>query len=188
MVQPNQVDLTLMQRYIADVAITPSALRGLGAKGFVEAAQHFLAGIDLKPLGAIDPAMYPGWLDCETQELTKAFPVQGLWGPARKCINIFMVMAALNRFLCSAYMLDGLEDALEVPLDNRVAGKVLKWAKKTDSSRGELPKWTRIKTLDPENSGRLQKLAAEMARERGIPRGRLDIALWPKDGLTCDTH
>jgi hypothetical protein len=97
------------------------------------------------------------------------------WGPARKSMNIFMVMASLNRFLCAAYALDHLEGVLEVPLDNRVARKLLARAK--GRSREEVPQWISIKKLDRENSEKFQKLAEEMATELAIPRGRLDVAL-----------
>lgn len=173
----DQTHLTEMQCYIAYVGITPSALRNLGAEGFVRTAQEFLTRIDLKPLRTIDSSGYPAWLECETRALMERFPIKGLWGPARKSMNIFMVMASLNRFLCAAYALDRLEDVLEVPLDNRVATKVLEWARGKGLSQEEVPQWTSIKKLDPENSEKFQKLAAEMAKELAIPRGRLDVTL-----------
>ena len=168
-----------MQRYVAVVAITPSALRNLGAKGFVGTAQKFLGGIDLEPLVHMGPSEYPGWLDSRSAELMEAFPIEQRWGPARKCVNIFMVMAALNRFLCAAYALEHLEGVFEVPLDTRVAIRVLKWAKRKSPPSGELPVWRSIKKLDKENSEMFQKLASEIAKEQGIPRGHLDVAFWP---------
>jgi len=170
--------LTDMQRYIAVVAITPSALRNLGAKGFVAPAQDFLAGINLKPLVIIDPSDYSHWLDCETEELMKEFPIN-LWGPARKSINIFMVMALLNRYLCAAFSLDRLEKALEVPLDSRVQKSLLDWAKREKRSCGELRQPISIKDLNPGNSKEFQNLATEAAERMSIPRGLLDVYLWP---------
>jgi hypothetical protein len=163
-----------MQGYIANIAITPSALRNLGARGLVGRAQGFLTSIDLKPLKTINPSDYQSWLNGQTDKLVTIFGIGALWGPARKSINIFMVMAALNRFLCAAYSLDRLEDVLEVPLDNRVAVKVLDWAKSKE------PVWTTIKNLDKQQSEKIQSLAAEMAKEQGIPRGQLDVILWSK--------
>jgi len=163
-----------MQRYIAVVAITPSALRNLDAKGFVRTAQEFLTDIDLRPLVTIDPSGYIHWLDCQTEELMKKFPIK-LWGPSRKSVDIFMVMAALNRFLCDAYALNLLDNALEVPLDNIVVEKVSTWAR----HRGlKVPGWKGIKHLQNEESQEFQDLARAMAEERGIPRGRLDVSLW----------
>lgn len=171
----DQTHLTEMQCYIAYVGITPSALRNLGAEGFVRTAQEFLTRIDLKPLRTIDTSGYPDWLERKTQALMEEFPIKGLWGPARKSMNIFMVMASLNRFLCAAYALDRLEDVLEVPLDNRVARKLLARAK--GRSLEEVPQWTSIKKLDRGNSEKFQKLAEKMATELAIPRGRLDVTL-----------
>lgn len=182
----NQAHPALMQRYIANVGITASALRNLGAGGFVRAAQEFLEGIDLKPLTTIRASGYPSWLESKTRALMETFPTKGLWGPARKCMNIFMVMASLNRFMCAAYALDHLDGALEVPLDSRVARKVRAWARGRGRGRGralspdEIPRWKSIKAVDPNSSEKFQLLAAAMAKERGIPRGRLDVALWPE--------
>jgi predicted aspartyl protease len=176
-VMQDQTHLSAMQCYIAYVGITPSALRNLGAGHFVGTAQEFLRGIDLTPLSTIDPSGYPDWLERKTQALMEKFPIKGLWGPARKSMNIFMVMASLNRFLCAAYALDHLEDVLEVPLDNRVATKLLKWAKGKGLSQEEVPQWTSIKKLDRGNSEKFQKVAEQMATELAIPRGRLDVTL-----------
>jgi hypothetical protein len=98
----DQAYLRKTQRYVAEVAITPSALRNLGAKGLVSRAQNFLAAIDLKTLSAVGPSAYSGWLNQKTEDLLKEWAVGDLWGPARKSVNVFMVMASLNRFLCAA--------------------------------------------------------------------------------------
>ena len=178
-----QDHLRRMQRYVAEVAITPSALRNLGHKGLVRKAQDFLADIHLETLSAIDSSAYPGWLSRQTEDLVKAWAVGDLWGPARKSVNIFMVMASLNRFLCAAYALDRLEGAFEIPLDNLVAKRVLAWAKKEGKglSHDELPRWSTIRNLDPKTSEKLQEFAAAMAKEWEIPRGRLDVIILPND-------
>src|SRR5207253_10710022 len=48
-----QNHLREMQRYVANVAITPSTFRKLGA-GFVEAAEEFLASLNLKQLANLE--------------------------------------------------------------------------------------------------------------------------------------
>jgi hypothetical protein len=174
----DQTKLKIMQKYVANIGITASALRGLGVGGFVQAARDFLANLDLRPLKTLEPSVYPTWLDDQTDVLKKKFP-QDLWGPARKSINIFMTMASLNRFLCHAYALERLEDVLEVPLDSVVVSK-LQEVEKTLKLFGESgsPRWRSIKALDPANSEKFQKVATAMAKERGISRGALDVALW----------
>jgi hypothetical protein len=107
------------------------------------------------------------------------FPVTGLWGGARKVINIFMVMASLNVFLRPAYGLDRFENVLEVPLDNTVVKKLRKFGRTQKVfPRAEFPKWESIKKLDPTNSAKHQQIADVMSAQRGIPRGRLDVALF----------
>ena len=131
--------LKLMQVYCANVAITASTLRNLGAGGLVKTARDFLGGLDLQPLRILDPAKYPRWLDDQTDALADKFRhhvTEKLCGPARKCVNIFMMMAALNRILCLAYELEKFEDAMEVPLDSIVTGKLRDWALKRNRAPG----------------------------------------------------
>jgi hypothetical protein len=90
-----------------------------------------------------------------------------------------MVMASLNRFLYNEYALERFQGILEVPLDGIVAGKLRRYARDHMLfSKQEFPKWESIKALDAVNSGKYQSIAQEMARELGIPRGRLDVVLW----------
>jgi hypothetical protein len=176
---PVQNHLGDMQRYLANVAVTPSALRNLGAGGLVRTAREFLGNLDLKPLASLDPSAYPEWLEDQTRALRARFPVKDLWGPARKSINIFMVMASLNIVLCNVYALERFEHVLEVPLDNVVERKLRKFGRNRQMfSDEEFPKWNGIKRLDSMNSEKYQKVAQTVAKQRGIPRGRLDIALW----------
>ena len=162
---------------LANVAITPSTFRKLGA-GFVEAAQEFLASLNLKQLANLEPSEYPKWLEDQTQALMASFPLAERWGPARKSINIFMVMASLNQFLCDEYKLHRFGYVLEVPLDNTVTKKLRAWGKERNRvRRGQFPTFS-IKQLKKADSDQYQELAQACAEERGIPRGRLDIELW----------
>ena len=170
-----------VQKYVASCAITASALRNQGAPGLVRTARDYCAEIDLDALGKIDTSEYLRWLENRTQSLMKVkeFDVKNPWGPARKAINIFMVVASLNRILWEAYKLEQFENALEVPLDGGVGGELCRYAKQRKLLRdGERLRWETIKMLSPDKSARLQEIAQEMAKERGIPRGQLDILLW----------
>src|SRR5947209_4601822 len=133
-----QNHLREMQRYVANVAITPSTFRKLGA-GFVEAAQEFLASLNLKQLANLEPSEYPKWLEDQTQALMASFPIAERWGPARKSINIFMVMASLNQFLCDEYKLHRFGYVLEVPLDNTVTKNSVFSSSCTAGSRFRTP-------------------------------------------------
>src|SRR5437899_4416368 len=43
--------------------------------GFVEAAQEFLASLNLKQLANLEPSEYPKWLEDQTQALMASFPL-----------------------------------------------------------------------------------------------------------------
>ena len=117
-------------------------------------------------------------LEDQTQALMASFPLAERWGPARKSINIFMVMASLNQFLCDEYKLHRFGYVLEVPLDNTVTKKLRAWGKERNRvRRGQFPTFS-IKQLKKADSDQYQELAQACAEERGIPRGRLDIELW----------
>jgi hypothetical protein len=99
--------------------------------------------------------------------------------PARKAVNIFMVMASLNIFLRTAYGLQQFENALEVPLDNTVERKLRRFGRAQKVfPRASFPRWNSIKKLDANNSAKYQQIAEVMAKQLGIPRGRLDVALF----------
>jgi hypothetical protein len=172
-----QNHLCEMQRYVANVAITPSTFRKLGA-GFVEAAQEFLASLNLQQLANLEPSDYPKWLEDQTRALMARFPIAERWGPARNSINIFMVMASLNQFLCDEYKLHRFEYVLEVPLDSTVTKKLRAWGKARNRVRREQFPTFSIKQLKKVDSDQYQELARAWAEERGIPRGRIDIELW----------
>jgi len=126
----------------------------------------------------LEPSEYPKWLEDQTQALMASFPLAERWGPARKSINIFMVMASLNQFLCDEYKLHRFGYVLEVPLDNTVTKKLRAWGKERNRvRRGQFPTFS-IKQLKKADSDQYQELAQACAEERGIPRGRLDIELW----------
>ena len=169
--------LNRMQAYCANVAITASALRKQGDSGLVELARRFLGDLPLAPLRTLGPPNYPHWLNDQTNALAELFREKHAhWGSARKSINIFMTMAALNRFLCSAYELERFEHVMEVPLDSVVMGDLRQW-EKDHAAAITLPAVS-ITDLEPETSCKFQNVAAKRADALGVPRGRLDAMLW----------
>lgn len=177
-VQISQQHLDEMQHYVAKVGTTASALRNQGGSGLVSTAISFLSGIDLKQLASHTPATYRQWLDTQTNALMGQFPVAGLWGPARKVVNIFMVMASLNVFLRTAYGLDRFENVLEVPLDNTVEEKLRHFGLSNNLFPGAFPQWQSIKNLTQPDSDKYQQIADAMSNNLGVPRGRLDVVLF----------
>ena len=176
--QISQQHLDEMQHYIAKVGTTGSALRNQGGSGLRSAAIKFLSGIDLKQLASHTTTTYRQWLDTQTNALVGVFPVAGLWGPARKVVNIFMVMASLNIFLRTAYGLDRFENVLEVPLDNTVEKKLRQFGLSSNMFPAAFPQWQSIKGLRQPNSDKYQQIAGSMSNRLGVPRGRLDVILF----------
>lgn len=168
-----QDQLSKMQQYVGDIAITPSVFRPMG--GCVKPARKFLGSLDLTQSSTISPSEYARWLNDRTKELMGRLPIENLWGSARKSINIFMTMALLNRILCEKYALERLADELEVPLDSIVVKRLAKCGLAQNLLT---PKWTTIRALDPANSEKYQQIATAVAKDLGIPRGLLDTELW----------
>lgn len=166
--------LKLMQRYVANIAISGSTLRNQGAEHVAKNARAFLAELDLSVLSRIEPSEYAEQLDNWTQQLRMQLP-EGTrnWGTARKALNVFLVQAFMNRYLAEEYDLCRFGDVLETPLDSQAASKLRKLA-----GRGQLRKWDSIKRLKSKDSLRYQEFASVYAKKQGIPRACIDIMLW----------
>jgi hypothetical protein len=166
--------LAHLQRYVANVGITASALRNQGASGIVKAARQFLAALAFAPLVTMQPCDYRRWLDTTTETLLPQLPEGARnWGAARKAINIFMSHAYLNRELAGEYQLDRLAAEMETPLDDLAAKALRKFA-----GSGGLPKWPGIRCLTEEVSDQYQATANLLSAKHDIPRACLDILLW----------
>jgi hypothetical protein len=173
----SQQHLDEMHHYIAKVGTTGSALRNQGGSGLRSAAITFLSGINLRQLSG-QTTTYRQWLDAQTNALMGQFPVSDLWGPARKVVNIFMVMTSLNIFLRTVYGLDRFENVLEVPLDNTVEKKLRQFGLSNNMFPTAFPQWQSIKGLTQPNSDKYQQIADSMSNHLGVPRGRLDVILF----------
>lgn len=166
--------LTLMQRYVANIAISGSTLRNQGAAGVVEAARQFLAELPLNTFLDIQPVDYPGILNQWTEELRTQLPLGAQkWGTARKALNVFLVQVFLNKYLEEHYGLNEFGEVLETPLDSKATGRLRNMA-----GRGVLPRWNGIINLTAEVSQHYQDFATEYAGKVGLPRACLDILLW----------
>ncbi len=164
-----------MQRYIAVTAIGPSTLRNQGSAGVIEAAQDYLAGIDLGGFCTKDERTFLMVLDAATEKLKRTLPREAQnWGAARKACNLFLRDICYNRFLCQRYYgLEESEEWMEIPLDGLVAV-----ALKRKGQRGGLPRWPGLNGLTPEISAKFQAFARQIAAEKRISRVHLDMRLW----------
>jgi hypothetical protein len=162
------------RRRVANVAITPSALRNQGNKGIVKAAREFLGRMDLTPFGeSDDETSFQRELDEQTDLLAGRL---GSWGAGRKALNIYLCEAFFHRVLFSEYSLNPIAAFLEVALDSIVAGRLRRDAGKT----GELlPEFPGVRKLTAETSQRYQAFASRFAKENGFEfRIELEILYW----------
>lgn len=89
-----------IQAHVAIVAISPSTVRGQGAKGVVAAARDFLKVLPLDPFSAGGEAGFVSVLERSTMDLISTLPAGAKsWGLARKCVNIFLRDAFYNFYL-----------------------------------------------------------------------------------------
>ena len=166
-----------MQRYIAVTTVGPSTLRNQGSKGVIQAAQRFLANMDIEPFRGRNESLFLDVLDRKTEDLKKSLPDGARnWGAARKALNLFLRDICYNRFIAEKHGLSCAEDWMEIPLDSLVASSL-----KRKGKRGELPRWPGLNGLTPEISAKFQAFARQVALQQGISRVHLDMRLWTEE-------
>jgi hypothetical protein len=165
--------LKAIQRRTARVAVGPSALRGAGHKGALDAARQFLGDVDLRPFGTSDQLQFMIHLDEATLDLKRSLPKGARhWGLARKALNLYLRDSLYTVYPREAYGLAKAEELFEVPLDS-ITGTRL-----SELADGRLPRWKTIKGLDPDLSAEFQQFAAEYAAANKIARVHLDAFWW----------
>ena len=159
-------------------AIGPSTLRNQGAPGATKAARDFLAPLHLSELKELDTQAYSETLDCWTNQLIEELPPGAQrWGTARKALNVFMLEVFFNRFTAREYNMDRLKDVLETPLDCKAMKSLRAFAHQQGL---EVPRAVAMRNLDPEKSEQYQKIASQMASDKGLNRSTLDLELWER--------
>jgi len=169
--------LKTVQGFIAVVAMGPSSLRNQGL-GVLKKAQDFCSKLNLQNYSNLNEGQFKNQLDLDTLKLIKALQLKNKpWGTARKALNLFLRESLYNKYLSKEYSLDKIEKFLEIPLDQVVSHALTKL-----ETKGQLPKWRSLKSLDKEESGKFQEFAQELAeKEYHIARVHLDIYLWTKN-------
>jgi hypothetical protein len=176
--RPREVDMLplieAIQRHVAIVAISPSAVRRQGAGGVVACATEFLAVLPLRPFGVNIDTSFRKALDEATEGLKVCLPEPArTWGLARKCVNIFLRDAFYNLYLSNEYQLAKTAPYYEIPLDSVVSNALRKHAPPRS-----LPTWLGVKHLSPETSNIYQTFALELSYTWKIDRVFLDTYLW----------
>lgn len=159
-----------VQRRLAFVCVGTSTVRGQPS-GTKKSIRDYLAVMNLGALARITGQEFAHFLDQHTMALQRVMPSHS-WGIARKCLNIFLMEASMNRFLAEAYHTTDAVPFLELPLDNPNAKRL--WEQAPLLRRC----WTTIQTLTPEHSRKFQEQAQALAQEKGCARGYLDILWW----------
>jgi hypothetical protein len=174
--------IRLMHRRVAQVAIGPSSLRNQGAPGVVACCrQYFEKRIRLERFANAlkNEKAYARWLDRHTNALVATLPKGAQrWGAARKALNLFLRDVCYNTVLAQEVGLPRKLKAfntaihwLELPLDKEVAQGMRNRCR-------DLPRWTGIRHVTPEESREYQVAALKWANRLHTARVHLDLALW----------
>jgi hypothetical protein len=145
--------------------------------GRIKRARDFLAGsVSLSMLRELDEAGFLDYLNQKTDALSLELPRPDdgapNWGAARKVLNIFLRLCAMNKDLNPAFSLDAAEPHLEVPLDRQVVAKI---DKQTGS---KFAKGFKIRNSTKDVSADIQAVATRIAGARGVHRYELDVLFW----------
>lgn len=160
---------------LAVTSVTPSAARGMGPKGTIQAARHYLSRMHLDSFAEVaNSKEFNILLDTVTRRCKRRLPEGGRhWGAARKFLNLYLRGAFYNTYLCQAYKLYRLGEFLEIPLDRHVATRL-----KNEANRGVLPRWKSVISLDRQDSVKYQDFAIKVAESMGTYRVHLDLIYW----------
>lgn len=169
----------LIQKRIANVSISSSAMRNQGEPGLIPAIREFLCEqVEMEQFfQAISDKSYPKYLNKTCNKLTKKIEAKNAsWGTARKALNLFFRDAVDSHSLLNLLSINRISkdemNQLEIPLDSHVA----KGLKEYKSSK--LPKWKSIRALTVEDNNTFQLDALKIADGLGITRVELDLLLW----------
>jgi hypothetical protein len=166
-----------VRAHLAMASVSNSALMHQSGKGRVIKSQMFLLDeMQLSGLTTMGEREFYRFLDDKTDvlsgQLLREDDGQPNWGAARKIINIFLRLCAMNKDLNPAYGLSSLEPFLEVPLDNHIVSKIV------ESKGAEFKSPFQIKTLTRELSSAIQLEAKGIAERKGLFRYELDVIYW----------
>lgn len=174
---------------LVKVSISTSAFRNQGKPDLIkDTRKHIQDNVDLfKFSNALKNRRYERYLNSETDKLCKAVRSRGCrWGTARKGLNIFFRDVLYNSFFFEEL---GLKfeygDQLEIPLDSKTMGKILKLYKENDFKNLIKPSKTTIIKLNADNSKNYQIAAAQITKQisvyKGYRRVDLDMEFWSID-------
>lgn len=174
-----------LTKFIAETCIGPSTIRNMGKKGSVIKVRKYLSGINIEHFfdALKDEKSYQIFLNGHTNKLKrKANFKESGWGPARKCLNIYLRTVCYNAYIPAYYKLhpgssnyDKSVKYLELPLDSSVANN-LKSAVNKQGLKIQLPsRWPGVIHLKEVDSKCYQEAAKQIAASEKIIPVHLDL-------------
>ena len=163
--------------HLALASVGNSTLMMQSGVGRVQRATGFLAeSLSLSALSGLDEARFLKFLDQKTGELASLLPRPDTqapnWGAARKVLNIYLRLCAMNKDLNPAFGLSVVEPLLEVPLDGQVVSKI------DECTGSKFARDFTIKDLAEDMSADIQAAAKVFAAAKGLHRYELDVVFW----------
>jgi hypothetical protein len=166
-----------VRAHIAMASVSNSALMQQSGKGRVSRSQIFLlTEMSLSGMAAICEDDFYEFLNRKTESLSSQLlridDDQPNWGAARKIINIYLRLCAMNKDLHPGFGMSNVEPMLEVPLDNHTVSKI------SEIAGIEFTPKFQIKNLGPTLNSIIQFEAKKIADKHGLFRYELDVLYW----------
>jgi hypothetical protein len=186
-------DKSLMQitNFIAETSIGSSTIRNMGPAGNIQLVRNFLKVISIQDflIAAHFEPTYKKWLNKQTSKLIKETNFRGDgFGPARKCINIYLRNIIYNSLVCAHFGLipysrefNNVLSHLEIPIDSFSAKGIMKDAKKVHNCPPLPGSWKTIMILSSEQNEHFQIAAKIIADSKQTARVNLDFLYFRKN-------
>lgn len=140
------------------------------------AQKYLLKNVPLIGLSDLNDREFTKFLNRKTNDLSKKLlkpdGTEPNWGAARKVLNIYLRLCAMNKDISTFHNLKNIESYLEVPLDNHIVKEIDNHAKTKFSSQFT------IINLSQKVSNDIQSEAKNIATNKGIHRYELDVLFW----------
>jgi hypothetical protein len=169
----------IVRTHLAKASVGGSTLRGQCPGGGVRLARDFLIrNVPITNLKNMKATEFLNFLNTKTSALSKKLKHPDTkrpnFGAARKVINIFIRLCAMNKDLHREFKLANVEPFLEVPLDSHVVDKI----RENNPTNIALPARFTIRDLIPDNSSAIQEVAMQIAKAHNLHRYELDVLYW----------
>ena len=186
----NEQELYLKHKYrLINCAIGSSAMRQQGTKNAIQEIRNVLYDEDLEKFKLVlQENKFLVYLDDLTNQIYEKLHVTHKleWGAVRKALNLYFRDIFYSSYFCKKLMLEvSLMSQLEIPLDSFTGKGIIEdYSKIANCSI----KWTTIKSLTPQKSKQLQKMAKIVnSTFHKLPTVvDLDLVYWRRPNLDAE--